>query len=174
MQKVTLSWDRSLFTITMIGVGGMIGAGIFVLTGIATGVAGPAPVLVFLLIGSSMPLFRRPCRPVQNRREPAGVLHNGAVASNACDLSLVQDDHLGHPGRAHSFQGDNGEILQVCRRQLPPGLADLASRQLEPPVAWSAQDVAQGNHPVRAILSADQPIVQLIHSQMLAYQLIQR
>ena len=50
-QKVTLSRDLGLFTITMIGVGGMIGAGVFVLTGIAAGVAGPALVLVFLLNG---------------------------------------------------------------------------------------------------------------------------
>lgn len=49
--EVTLSRDLSLFTITMIGVGGMIGAGIFVLTGIAAGAAGPALVLVFLLNG---------------------------------------------------------------------------------------------------------------------------
>jgi amino acid transporter/nucleotide-binding universal stress UspA family protein len=49
--KVTLSRDLGLFTITMIGVGGMIGAGIFVLTGIAAGVAGPALVLAFLLNG---------------------------------------------------------------------------------------------------------------------------
>jgi amino acid transporter/nucleotide-binding universal stress UspA family protein len=35
----------------MIGVGGMIGAGIFVLTGIAAGVAGPALILVFFLNG---------------------------------------------------------------------------------------------------------------------------
>lgn len=33
----------------MVGVGGMIGAGIFVLTGIAAGVAGPALILTFLL-----------------------------------------------------------------------------------------------------------------------------
>jgi basic amino acid/polyamine antiporter, APA family len=50
-EEVTLSRDMSLFTITMIGLGGMIGAGIFVLTGIAAGVAGPALVLVFLLNG---------------------------------------------------------------------------------------------------------------------------
>ncbi|MDF1499222.1 MAG: amino acid permease [Anaerolineales bacterium] len=49
--EVTLSRDLSLFTITMIGVGGMIGAGIFVLTGIAAGIAGPAVVLAFLLNG---------------------------------------------------------------------------------------------------------------------------
>lgn len=50
-EEVTLSRDLGLFTITMIGVGGMIGAGIFVLTGIAAGVAGPALVLVFILNG---------------------------------------------------------------------------------------------------------------------------
>jgi amino acid transporter/nucleotide-binding universal stress UspA family protein len=50
-EEIALSRDLSLFTITMIGVGGMIGAGIFVLTGIAAGVAGPALVLVFLLNG---------------------------------------------------------------------------------------------------------------------------
>jgi amino acid transporter/nucleotide-binding universal stress UspA family protein len=50
-EAVTLSRDLNLFTITMIGVGGMIGAGIFVLTGIAAGVAGPALVLAFLLNG---------------------------------------------------------------------------------------------------------------------------
>lgn len=50
-EELTLSRNLSLFTITMIGVGGMIGAGIFVLTGIAAGVAGPALVLVFLLNG---------------------------------------------------------------------------------------------------------------------------
>lgn len=49
--QVSLSRDLSLFTITMIGVGAMIGAGIFVLTGIAAGVAGPALVLVFVLNG---------------------------------------------------------------------------------------------------------------------------
>ena len=36
-----------LIDVTMIGVGAMIGAGIFVLTGIAAGVAGPALVVVY-------------------------------------------------------------------------------------------------------------------------------
>jgi amino acid transporter len=49
--EVTLSRDLNLFTVTMIGVGGMIGAGIFVLTGIAAGVAGPALILAFFLNG---------------------------------------------------------------------------------------------------------------------------
>lgn len=49
--EVTLSRDLDLFTITMIGVGGMIGAGIFVLTGVAAGTAGPALILAFLLNG---------------------------------------------------------------------------------------------------------------------------
>jgi amino acid transporter len=40
-----------LIDVTMIGVGAMIGAGIFVLTGIAAGVAGPALLLVFFLNG---------------------------------------------------------------------------------------------------------------------------
>jgi amino acid transporter/nucleotide-binding universal stress UspA family protein len=46
-----LSRDLGLLHVTMIGVGAMIGAGIFVLTGIAAGEAGPALVLVFLLNG---------------------------------------------------------------------------------------------------------------------------
>ncbi len=49
--EVTLSRSLSLFSITMIGVGGMIGAGIFVLTGTAAGVAGPALILTFILNG---------------------------------------------------------------------------------------------------------------------------
>jgi amino acid transporter/nucleotide-binding universal stress UspA family protein len=51
IESVTLSRNLNLFTITMIGVGGMIGAGIFVLTGIAAGVAGPGLILAFLLNG---------------------------------------------------------------------------------------------------------------------------
>ncbi len=49
--EVTLSRDLRLLDITMIGVGAMIGAGIFVLTGSAAGVAGPGLVLAFLLNG---------------------------------------------------------------------------------------------------------------------------
>jgi len=48
---VTLTRDLKLFDITMIGVGAMIGAGIFVLTGIAAGLAGPALLLAFLFNG---------------------------------------------------------------------------------------------------------------------------
>jgi len=47
--EVQLSRDLGLFSVTMMGVGGMIGAGIFALSGIATGAAGPAVVLVFVL-----------------------------------------------------------------------------------------------------------------------------
>jgi amino acid transporter/nucleotide-binding universal stress UspA family protein len=49
--EVRLSREMRLVDITMIGVGAMIGAGIFVLTGIAAGVAGPALLLVFFLNG---------------------------------------------------------------------------------------------------------------------------
>ena len=48
---VALSRDLGLFTITLIGVGAMIGAGIFVLTGIAAGLAGPGLLLVYVLNG---------------------------------------------------------------------------------------------------------------------------
>ena len=48
---ITLSRTMGLLDITMIGVGAMIGAGIFVLTGIAAGVAGPALVIAFFLNG---------------------------------------------------------------------------------------------------------------------------
>lgn len=43
--------ELSLFDVTMVGVGAMIGAGIFVLTGIAAGTAGPALLLAFSLNG---------------------------------------------------------------------------------------------------------------------------
>ena len=48
-----VSFTRSLgfFDATMIGVGAMIGAGIFVLTGIAAGQAGPASILAFAANG---------------------------------------------------------------------------------------------------------------------------
>ena len=49
--EVRLTREMRLIDVTMIGVGAMIGAGIFVLTGIAAGVAGPALILVFLLNG---------------------------------------------------------------------------------------------------------------------------
>ncbi|MFH1945547.1 MAG: amino acid permease [Acidobacteriota bacterium] len=46
-----LARDMGLMHVTMIGVGAMIGAGIFVLTGLAAGIAGPALLLVFLFNG---------------------------------------------------------------------------------------------------------------------------
>lgn len=49
--EVRLSREMSGFSVTMIGVGAMIGAGIFVLTGIAAGVAGPGLILAFALNG---------------------------------------------------------------------------------------------------------------------------
>lgn len=49
--EVRLSREMSLLDVTLIGVGAMIGAGIFVLTGIAAGVAGPGLILAFALNG---------------------------------------------------------------------------------------------------------------------------
>jgi amino acid transporter/nucleotide-binding universal stress UspA family protein len=49
--EVRLNREMSLMDVTLIGVGAMIGAGIFVLTGIAAGVAGPGLVLAFALNG---------------------------------------------------------------------------------------------------------------------------
>lgn len=49
--RTELVRDLGLFDITMVGVGAMIGAGIFVLTGIAAGTAGPALILAFALNG---------------------------------------------------------------------------------------------------------------------------
>ena len=43
--NVTFSKNLGFFDATMIGVGAMIGAGVFVLTGIAVGEAGPAALL---------------------------------------------------------------------------------------------------------------------------------
>lgn len=46
-----LSRDLGLLEITMIGIGAMIGAGVFALTGFAAGIAGPALLLAFLFNG---------------------------------------------------------------------------------------------------------------------------
>ncbi len=49
--EVRLAREMSLLDATLIGVGAMIGAGIFVLIGIAAGVAGPALLITFVLNG---------------------------------------------------------------------------------------------------------------------------
>ena len=49
--EAELSRDMSLADVTFIGVGAMIGAGVFALTGFAAGLAGPALTLAFLLNG---------------------------------------------------------------------------------------------------------------------------
>ncbi len=49
--EIKLSRELTLMDATLIGVGAMIGAGIFVLTGIAAGVAGPALIIAFALNG---------------------------------------------------------------------------------------------------------------------------
>ncbi|HPC42316.1 MAG TPA: amino acid permease [Spirochaetota bacterium] len=49
--EVHLAREMTLMDATLIGVGAMIGAGIFVLIGIAAGVAGPALLLTFVLNG---------------------------------------------------------------------------------------------------------------------------
>ncbi len=49
--EVRLSREMTLTDATLIGVGAMIGAGIFVLTGIAAGVAGPGLIITFILNG---------------------------------------------------------------------------------------------------------------------------
>jgi basic amino acid/polyamine antiporter, APA family len=49
--EVHLSREMKLMDATLIGVGAMIGAGIFVLTGIAAGVAGPGLIITFCLNG---------------------------------------------------------------------------------------------------------------------------
>jgi APA family basic amino acid/polyamine antiporter len=50
-QNRTPSAELGLLDATMIGMGAMIGAGIFVLTGLASEIAGPAAILVFALNG---------------------------------------------------------------------------------------------------------------------------
>ncbi|MBN2342976.1 MAG: amino acid permease [Deltaproteobacteria bacterium] len=50
-EEVSFARTLGFFDATMIGVGAMIGAGIFVLTGIACGEAGPAAILAFALNG---------------------------------------------------------------------------------------------------------------------------
>ncbi len=48
-EEVRLSRDMTLFDATMLGVGALMGGGVFVLVGIAAGAAGPAVILAFAL-----------------------------------------------------------------------------------------------------------------------------
>jgi APA family basic amino acid/polyamine antiporter len=49
--EVTLTRSLGLVTATMLGVGAMIGAGIFILSGLAAGVAGPGAAVSYLIVG---------------------------------------------------------------------------------------------------------------------------
>ncbi len=49
--EVTLTRSLGLVTATMLGVGAMIGAGIFILSGLAAGVAGPGAAVSYLVVG---------------------------------------------------------------------------------------------------------------------------
>ncbi len=49
--EVKLSRSLGLLTATMLGVGAMIGAGIFILSGLAAGTAGPAATVSYLIVG---------------------------------------------------------------------------------------------------------------------------
>ena len=53
-QHEELARTLGLYDVTMIGVAAMIGAGIFVLTGKAAGIAGPAFLLAFFGCGRSV------------------------------------------------------------------------------------------------------------------------
>jgi APA family basic amino acid/polyamine antiporter len=50
-REVRLTRSLGLLTATMLGVGAMIGAGIFILSGLAAGVAGPAATISYLVVG---------------------------------------------------------------------------------------------------------------------------
>ncbi len=61
--KLELSREMSLFQVTMMGVGMMIGAGVFVSTGIGVGVAGPGWILLaFALNGLLAYYYSHPKR----------------------------------------------------------------------------------------------------------------
>ncbi|MCP4229097.1 MAG: amino acid permease [bacterium] len=50
-EEVKLTRNMGLMSATMLGVGSMIGAGIFILSGIAIGAAGPGAIVSYLLVG---------------------------------------------------------------------------------------------------------------------------
>ena len=51
MAKRTLKGTQNLLQVTMLGTAGTLGAGIFVLTGVAAGIAGSATVLAVIIAG---------------------------------------------------------------------------------------------------------------------------
>ena len=89
-QQAELAFARTLglFDATMIGVGAMIGAGIFVLTGIAAGVSGPASILAFALNGAVTLLTASPTRswPPPSLKQEAGMHTCGGRFREPWDL----------------------------------------------------------------------------------------
>ena len=81
--------ELGLLDATMIGMGAMIGAGIFVLTGLAAEIAGPAAILVFALLISVLSIVQVSGVPALN--EQVEFEHNARVQGDLRAFSSSVD-----------------------------------------------------------------------------------
>ena len=110
--EVTFERNLGLFDACMIGIGAMIGAGIFVLTGIAAGEAGPAALLAFFLNGL-VTLLTALCYAELASAYPKS---GGGL--------LLYQQGISRSGRICS-RLDALVLLHHCLRALRPGLRQL-------------------------------------------------
>ncbi len=131
-----LSRDLTTFDITMVGVGAMIGAGIFVLTGIAAGTAGPALLLAFLLNGLMTSATAMTYAELGSAIPEAGGgylwVHQGLSAAQAFLSGWMSWFAHAVAGSLYAlgFGAYFTLLLQVLGIQIPPGLEPLLHKGL--------------------------------------------
>jgi CIC family chloride channel protein len=126
--EITLSRDLGLFDVTMIGVGAMIGAGIFVLTGIAAGAAGRTflrqgrPALETVIAEArqwDVPVHTM----IRLGRDVARAIRR-TVEENASDLIV-----LGWPGYTQSSNRAFGRVIDEIVANPPADIAVVRYRK---------------------------------------------
>ncbi len=113
--RITFARDLGVFDASMIGIGEMIGAGIFVLTGIATGEARPSAILAFAL---NCP---------RRERGPCGDGMEGPYHHARADIRRDPRPC----GKVHADVGDAGETTRRARTSLVEADHELTGQEMK-------------------------------------------
>mmetsp|Transcript_11237 Transcript_11237/g.27628 ORF Transcript_11237/g.27628 Transcript_11237/m.27628 type:complete len:613 (-) Transcript_11237:32-1870(-) len=125
-----LSRSLSVIDLTLMGVGGSIGAGIFVLTGVAARQAGPAVVFSFALAAFGCTLDALCYAELASRFPVSGsaylytLLSFGELPALAVGINLLFDYHVGAAAIARSMSVYFVKMLASWGLQLPKALGE--------------------------------------------------